>query len=87
MDYFFEHVSKALVIYNQKYDKFLLCGDFNSQHTNSSLSELLLKYDCKNLVMKKTCFKNPENSRCIDLFLNLEFPKYFPFSLWYIWLS
>ena len=69
VDYFFENVGKALDIYSQKYDKFLLCGDFNSQHTESSLSEFLLKYNSKNLFMEKTCFKNPENPRCIDLFL------------------
>ena len=69
IDYFLENVGKALDIYSQKYDKFLLCGDFNSQHTESSLSEFLLKYDSKNLVMEKTCFKNPENPRCIDLSL------------------
>ena len=45
VDYFFEKVGKALDIYSQKYDKFLLCGDFNSEHTESSLSEVLLKYD------------------------------------------
>ena len=40
--YFFENVGKALVIYSQKYDKFLLCSDFNSEHTESSLSKFLL---------------------------------------------
>ena len=35
VDYFFENVGKALDIYSQKYDKFLLCGDFNSEHTES----------------------------------------------------
>ena len=54
-------MGKALDIYSQKYDKFILCGDFNSEHTESRLSEFLLKYDSKNLVMEKTCFKNPEN--------------------------
>ena len=69
VDYFFEKVGKALDIYSQKYDKFLLCGDFNSEHTESSLSKFLLKCDSKNLVMGKICFKNPVNPRCIDLFL------------------
>ena len=41
----------------------------NSERSESSLSEFLLKYDSKNLVMEKTYFKNPENPRCIDLFL------------------
>ena len=69
IDYFFENVGKALDIYSQKYDKFFWCGESNSEPTESSLSEFLLKYKSKNLVIGKTCFKNPENSRCIDLFL------------------
>ena len=65
----FKNVVKALDIYSQKNDKFVLCSDLNSEHTESSLSETLLKYDWKNLVMEKTCFKNSKNPRCIDLFL------------------
>ena len=64
----FENVVKTLDIYSQKYDKFVLCGDFNSEHTESSLLEFLSKCDW-NLVMEKTCFKNPKYPRCIDLFL------------------
>ena len=64
----FENVVQSLDIYSQKNDKFVLCGDFNSEHTESSLLEFLLKYDW-NLVMEKTCFKNPKYPRCIDLFL------------------
>ena len=41
----------------------------NSEHTEPSLSEYFLKYDSKNLVMEKACFKNPKNLRCIDMFL------------------
>ena len=48
---------------------FDVVGESNSEPTESSLSEFLLKYKSKNLVIGKTCFKNPENSRCIDLFL------------------
>ena len=33
------------------------------------MSEFLTNYDCNNLVEDKTCFKNPENPRCIDLFI------------------
>ena len=37
----FENVVTTLDIYSQKYDKFVLCGDFNSEHTESSLLEFL----------------------------------------------
>ena len=69
INYFFENVGEALDIYRQRYDKFLLCGDFNSEHTELSILESLSKYDSKNVVMKKTCFEKSENPRCIDLFL------------------
>ena len=55
--------------WNQKYHKFVLCRDLNAEQSEPGLSEFLLKYDSKNLVIEKICFKNPENPRCIDLFL------------------
>ena len=33
------------------------------------MSEFLYKNDSKNLVQEKTCFKNPDSSSCIDLFI------------------
>ena len=33
------------------------------------LSELLYEYDLKNIVKDKTCFRNPNNPSCIDLFI------------------
>ena len=33
------------------------------------MSEFLYKNDSKNLVQAKTCFKNPDNPSCIDLFI------------------
>ena len=67
--YFFKHVGFALDTYRQSYDKFLFAGDFNVENNEPVLLEFLTNYDSKNLVKEKTCFKNPENSRCIDLFI------------------
>ena len=67
-EYFFKHVGYALDTYGQTYENFLLAGDFNVEETEPCLSELLTKYHSKSLVKDKTCFKNPENPRCIDLF-------------------
>ena len=39
------------------------------EDTKPILSEFLSNYDCKYLVRDITCFKNPENPRCIDLFI------------------
>ena len=67
--YFFKHVGFALDTYRQSYDKFLFAGDFNIEDNEPILLEFLTNYDSKNLVKEKTCFKNPENPRCIDLFI------------------
>ena len=67
MKYFFKHVGHAF--YGQTYEKFLLAGDFNTEETEPCLSEFLTKCDSKSLVKQKTCFKNRENQRCINLFI------------------
>ena len=67
--YFFKHVGFALDTYRQSYDKFLFAGDFNIEDNDPVLLEFLTNYDSKNLVKEKTCSKNPENPRCIGLFI------------------
>ena len=67
--YYFNQVSKAQDFCNKKYEKFLLTGDFNAEDTERTLSEFLYKFNTKNIVKDKTCFKNPNNPSCIDLFL------------------
>ena len=62
---FFENVGKAFDIYSQKYDKFLLCGGFNSE---SRLSKVLLKYVSKNLVLKKTVLKTEKITDALMFF-------------------
>ena len=67
-DDYFEQVSLALDVYSG-YDKFLLTGDFNIEEEEDPLHEFLHQHNAKNLVKEPTCFKNPENPSCIDLFL------------------
>ena len=67
--YYFNCIGNSLDIYNQFYDKFLLIGDFNAEDSETCLFEFLYQYEAKNIVRDKTCFKNPENASCIDLFL------------------
>ena len=90
MEYFFEHVAYALDAYKQTYGTFLLAGDFNTEESESCLSEYLTKYDSKSLVKDKTRFKNPENPKCIDLFITNgigSFKNNNSGSKWLIWLS
>ena len=68
-EYYFQSVGRGLDIYNEFYEKFLLIGDFNAEDTESCLSTFLFQYDAKNIVKDKTCFKNPNNPSCIDLFI------------------
>ena len=69
VEHFFKNVGFALDTYRQIYDKYFLAGDFNMEDTEPVLSEFLTNYVCENLVKDKTCFKNPEYPRCIDLFI------------------
>ena len=67
--YFFDNLGIALDNYSDKYDKFLLTGDFNAQVGESNIDTFLQDYDAKNIVKEKTCFKSIENPSCIDLFI------------------
>ena len=68
-DYYFKTVGRALDIYNNFYDKYLLTGDFNAEEIEPCLSTFLYQYNANNLVKENTCFKNPHNPSCIDLFI------------------
>ena len=49
-----------LSILRETDDKFILFGDFNLDEIIKLLSEYLCKNHSKNLVQKKTCFKDPD---------------------------
>ena len=65
---YFEQIGFALDVY-YSYAKFLLAGDFNVQEDKLCIQSFLDEFDAKNLVKESTCFKNPDNPSCIDLFL------------------
>ena len=67
--YFFNHLGKAIEVYHQTYDKFLLIGYFNAKDTEPCLSQFLFEYDAKNIISEKTCFKSKDNPSCVDLFI------------------
>ena len=67
--YYFDTIGKALDIYNTKYGKLLLVGDFNAEETEVHLSKFLCAYGIESLVHEKTCFKSVNNPTCIDLLL------------------
>ena len=67
--FYFDNIGKALELYNNKYDKVLLAGDFNDEVKETILMNFLELYNLRNLVADKTCFKSIMNPTCIDLFL------------------
>ena len=67
--FYFENIERALNVYSQTYDKFLLVGDFNAEEKEVILSNFMASYSLRNLVKENTCFKSVVNPSCVDLFL------------------
>ena len=61
--------SKIIDRNTSRSDKYLWIGDFNSETSEPALRNFCDLYKLKNLVRERTCFKNPDNPSCIDLFL------------------
>ena len=51
------------------YDGFLIIGDFNLQENDRCMEDFLDGFQAKNLVKEPTCYKNPDNPSCVDLFV------------------
>ena len=63
------YLSKDLGSYVSHYNNILFLGDFNSQPSENYVIDFFNVYNLSNLVEEPTCFKNPDNPSCIDLFL------------------
>ena len=57
------------MLYSKTYDKILIAGDFNAQVSDIKLDTFCSIWNLKSLGKEPTCFKNPNNPSCIDLFL------------------
>ena len=68
-NYYFHAIGNALEIYNKKYEKCIIAGNFNAEEHEVDLSNFLGTYGLKSLVHEKTCFKSLTNPTCIDLLL------------------
>ena len=62
------HLSKGLDNYISHCD-ILFPGDFNSQPLENCVNDFCNVHNLSNLVKEPTCYKNPDNPSCIDLFL------------------
>ena len=56
-------------LFSSKYDNFILLGDFNSEPCEQPMRDFCHVYNCQNIIKDKTCFKNPHNPSCVDLFI------------------
>ena len=63
------HLSKDLDSYIGHFDNVLFLGDFNSQPLENCVNDFTMFIIFQILSKKPTCFKNPDNTSCIDLFL------------------
>ena len=52
-----------------KYGNNILLGDFNTEPTDTALSNFCEIYNLKDLIKDKTCFKNPSKPICTDLII------------------
>ena len=62
-------LDRVLDSYLTTYDKYILVGDFNREINDTHMNNFMVNFGLNNIVKDKTCFKNPNNPSCIDLFL------------------
>ena len=62
-------ISRSLDTFSTKYENIILLGDFNACVDDEALQSFCKSYSLHSLIKQPTCFKNPENPSCIDLFL------------------
>ena len=62
-------LGKGLDNYVGNYDNILFVGDFNSEFSEPCFNDFYDIYNLKILAKEPTCYKNPGNPSCVDLFL------------------
>ena len=61
--------SKYLALYSSAYDNYVVIGDLNIEADSKEMSSFCDTFDLTSLIKEPTCYKNPDNSCCIDLIL------------------
>ena len=62
-------LQKQLEAFSERYEHFLIMGDFNADVSDPSMTSFCTLFKLKSIAKEPTCYKNPENPSCIDLFL------------------
>ena len=61
-------IRKKLELYSSNYESIILV-DFNCEINDKCMNDFCKSYSLSSLVRESSCYKNPENPSCIDLFL------------------
>ena len=61
-------IRKKLDLYSWNYESIILVGDFNSEINDKCMNDFCESFNLSSLIRESTCYKNPENHSCIDLF-------------------
>ena len=61
-------LTEGIQFYYKDYENILLMRDYNAEITETNMSTFCEIYNLTNIVKQLTCFKNPSNPSCIDLF-------------------
>ena len=64
-----ENLDRSLTLYSSSHGNHIVMRDFNPGPENTYINCFCNNFDLTNLIKEPTCFKNPENPSCIDLFL------------------
>ena len=62
-------IGKQLNTFCEKYENFILVGDFNSEMCEDAMQIFCNTYTFRNLVKDPTCINTIEKPTCIDLIL------------------
>ena len=69
INYHLQELAKGIQMYSNNYDDILLMGNFNADISETSFPYFCEHYEVKRIINQSTCYKNPTNPSCIDLFL------------------
>ena len=73
-------LQKSIEVIACKYENLLILGDFNCEKEKNNMPTFCESFDLTNLINSPTCYKNPDNPKCIDLMMT-NFPKRFQTSM------
>ena len=63
-----QEFAKGLEFYSTIFENVLIMGDFNFEVADAAMKSFCHFYKRRSLVVEPTCFKNPKNQSCVDLF-------------------